>query len=437
MRNLTTLQQFPQPVSPPSNVRSSSAVDRLLGLDWLRAVAAILVVFLHAAMPYLVHPFPGLVWAVQPVERSPAVDLIAWTINTFIMPLFFLMNGYFAARLLQKSGESKFLRHRLNRLGGPFLFAAIVILPMDLYTWLLGWVGDELIPINKLRSLKIKGELGDSLHGVSHLWFLQYVLLYCVAACGISWVIRRSVASQQSPQVLQIQERQSSATWRFKWSIMAIAIAVAGATLWWQPRIVIGFRHHWLPMWENVLYYSIPFALGWFWDSWGPRLIDGPQLRRTAVTHLVIACGLFIVLWPELCLHLENETIPVQRAQVPFLFAATGIATSTGLFAGALSMKLTQIPEAVRYLSRASFWIYLFHHPVVGLVQINLKPFQVTPFTKCLLTTGISLGICLLTYEGLVRKTWIGLLLNGVKEGTQKRVIPTVLPEETPARRAA
>lgn len=437
MQNLTMAKLSSGSSLSHSRDAAGAPSHRLLGLDWLRAIAAILVVLLHAAIPYASHPFPGLFWAIQPLEQSHAADLIAWSINSFIMPLFFVMNGYFAARLLQRSGEGAFLRHRLKRLGGPFLLAAIVVLPMDLYIWLLGWVSEDLIPINKMRSLKIRGELGDSLHGVAHLWFLQYVLFYCVATCGISWLIRRRSRTPENSQVLSFQRAVPNASATLKWTVLTLAIGIAGVTLWWQPRIVIGFRNHWIPMWENVLYYSVPFALGWFWDSWIPRCEKGTSLRRTSATHLALACGLFIALWPQLCLHLENESIPVERAQVPFLFAATGIFASTGFFAGALSLNLPRIPEVIRYLSKASFWIYLFHHPMVGLVQINLKPFELTPLAKTFLTTVIALGICLLTYEGLVRKTWVGLLLNGVKEGATTIAPSAPLPEETSVRRAA
>lgn len=437
VQNLTMGQLSSRSTRPDSHKEAGTSSHRLLGLDWLRAMAAILVVLLHAALPYLNHPFPGLIWAIQPLEQSHTADLIAWSINSFIMPLFFVMNGYFAARLLQRSGEGAFLRHRLKRLGGPFLFAAIVILPMDLYIWLLGWVGEELIPINKMRSLKIRGELGDSLHGVAHLWFLQYVLLYCVASCGVSWLFRRLTRTPGSSQVLSFQRAAPSASGALKWTALTLAIGIAGATLWWQPRIVIGFRHNWLPMWENLLYYAVPFSLGWFWDSWAPRSQEGIPLRRTSAVHIALACGLFIALWPQLCLHLENETIPVQRAQVPFLFAATGILASTGLFAGALSLNVSQIPEVIRYLSKASFWIYLFHHPMVGLVQINLKVFELAPLVKTFLTTGITLGVCLLTYEGWVRKTWLGLLLNGVRESTARVAPSAPVSEESPVRRAA
>lgn len=411
-----------QPASAPS---IPPLTPRLAGIDLLRALAAILVVALHAAVPYMSDPLPGLTWSIMPTEQSDAVNLIGWCIDGFIMPLFFLISGYFAARLLRQRGSAAFRVHRLRRIGGPLLFACLVILPMDLYIWLTGWLICDLVSLREILALKIKSDLGDSLYGVAHLWFLQYLLIYSLTASFFSdyfakWRSNRKSSTEASETTCgnSLTEAGTDAGKRrspvvISLLTLSVGILVAGGILWWQPRIVIGFRHSWGPLWENLIYYLVPFFLGWFWDLHTVPRASSPG-RWGA--QLAVACLAFVWLWPELLIHLKSETIPVSRAQVPFLFAAFGLLLSTGLFGALLNARLMRIPGSLKYVSNASFWIYLFHHPIVALTQVNLLSVQMAPIWKFCLSTAIALTTCLLTYEGLVRRTWLGNLLNGIQE---------------------
>jgi fucose 4-O-acetylase-like acetyltransferase len=401
----------------------------MYGVDWLRAAAAVLVVMLHASIPYLTHPLPGLIWSTESTEHSAGVNLLAWWIDGFIMPVFFLMSGFFAAKVFHQRGADAFLKHRLSRLGLPFLFAFVFILPLDLYAWLLGWVNAGLIPISKLKSLKVQGSLGEALWGVSHLWFLEYMLVYCLAAWGISRVNR------VNPFRKQVLRYWSAVPVGMTWMAAAMGIAVAAAVLWKQPRIVIGFRHHWLPCWENLIYYAVPFLLGWTWqrvERPGERLGWGMGFRLAA------ASAVFMVLWPRLLAHVEQEFVPAADPLVPILFATFGVLMATSLFGLAQSLKIASVPAGVAYLSKASFWIYLLHHPLVGLAHDDLALVNWPPVVEFGLTVVLVLAICVMSFEVLVRRTWIGILLHGYREqpltGAMRQ--PPIL-EEDRSRRAA
>jgi peptidoglycan/LPS O-acetylase OafA/YrhL len=69
----------------------------------------------------------------------------------------------------------------------------------------------------------------------------------------------------------------------------------------------------------------------------------------------------------------------------------------------------------VRYLSDASYWLYIAHLPLVMLLQIWIAnatwPSGLKLLSICVLTTALLLGM----YEYGVRYTWIGTMLNGRK----------------------
>ena len=73
-----------------------------------------------------------------------------------------------------------------------------------------------------------------------------------------------------------------------------------------------------------------------------------------------------------------------------------------------------QLRERIRYVAEASFWIYLMHHPLVGLIQIDLKWLLPTlsPFAKACLATSIALVWSLASYEWLLRTSKLGRLIG-------------------------
>jgi peptidoglycan/LPS O-acetylase OafA/YrhL len=252
---------------------------RLYGLDWLRAVAALAVVALHAGIAYTVQPFPGLAWPVHDPQPSVVVDALTWWIDAWIMPLFFIISGFLAAQLFVRLGPAEFLRHRTRRLVGPLAFACVVILPLDLYVWLLGWVVEERIPLKKLRSLKL-GDAGADLWGIAHLWYLEYLLVFCVGAWGLAWGWRRFAEGRGR---LWLPAKRSG--------VLPALAACSAIALWCDPQLVIGFRHAWHPLPANVLYYAPCFAAGWWMQTRGTLAAGG---TRWAIVGLVAS---LVLIW--------------------------------------------------------------------------------------------------------------------------------------------
>ena len=109
---------------------SPSAQQRLHGLDFLRALMMLLGVVLHSAQLYLTMPIIDYYW--DPA-RSFSMDAILIFINTFRMPVFFLLAGFFMAMLLLRRGEQAMLENRYQRLIVPFvLFLPPLALVMTL-----------------------------------------------------------------------------------------------------------------------------------------------------------------------------------------------------------------------------------------------------------------------------------------------------------------
>ena len=116
---------------------------RLPAFDYLRSFGVLLVLLHHAALAYVTFGFLNPYDFMQ--TFSPVVDGLKWAgfdrivlVNdTFFMPLLFFVSGLFVWTGLQKKGVLRFLSARFLRLGLPFIFGLVVIIPVAYYPTVL------------------------------------------------------------------------------------------------------------------------------------------------------------------------------------------------------------------------------------------------------------------------------------------------------------
>jgi glucan biosynthesis protein C len=109
---------------------------RDIAIDYLRAFVIVLVVFLHAALAYTsfsTFNAARYVDSSAPIvdaSRWPPLDLVVIFFDTFFMALLFFVSGLFVLSSLERKGRRSFLLARLQRLGIPFVFAALLLAPL-------------------------------------------------------------------------------------------------------------------------------------------------------------------------------------------------------------------------------------------------------------------------------------------------------------------
>ena len=76
--------------------------------------------------------------------------------------------------------------------------------------------------------------------------------------------------------------------------------------------------------------------------------------------------------------------------------------------------KLCRRPRAfVRYVADSSYWMYLVHLPIVVWLQVAVAEWPWHWSLKLGFVSGTTILFALVTYDLLVRSTWMGWLLNG------------------------
>lgn len=380
--------------------------NRMHGIDVLRAGAIVLVVLLHSAHGYIPNQMPGLIWPVHDARPSLLVDGLFWWIEGMIMPLFLWMSGWFSWDLLASLGPDGFLRHRVKRILAPLAFASLCILPANFYAWAFGLVLDGRSSWRKLRSLQFDPDIQNEIWGLSHLWYLEYVFLYCLIAYAAVHIGRR-YATPVAWAVRSVGRRVAAAPA----ILLTMMFVPATGILVVEPEVVIGFQHGFLPYPAKFLYSGLFFFGGLWMKAGGRQTID--VLRGRAIASLIVTVPLYLIMltlthrW-----FTSSGFAPIDGlvyAAVTSLFAWFTVFGFVGL-----CLRIDRPPHAaVRYVAEASFWIYLAHHPLVGLISSLLGPTTPAAGIKFVVVATVTLAVTLWTYHTFVRSTWIGELLNG------------------------
>ena len=144
---------------------------------------------LHSAISYFPFPDDYLDQIYLDAKSSPFFDYLVKFIHSFRMPVFFVMAGFFAAFLFDTRGAMGFLRHRWQRVGVPLIGAWIVVYPV---TAACSIYANSLSTGPTLRALASDTVSLEHLLStlLLHLWFLYYLLIFCVIAVLIAPLLR-------------------------------------------------------------------------------------------------------------------------------------------------------------------------------------------------------------------------------------------------------
>lgn len=314
------------------------------------------------------------------------------------MPLFLFMSGYFAFGLLQRKTLSEFVQHRYRRILLPLLFACVSILPLDFYAWGIGFVLDGRASWRKLRSLKFDESITQDLWGLSHLWYLQYLLLYSLLL-AVGWVAWKRVTRNSTDNARSLLTRMG----------MALLPTATMAVLLIEPEVVIGFQHSAFPVPAKFAYSGL-FFCGGVLLCCSPHLIE--KLKRISPALLAVSIPLTVLM-----VRLTHDYFRVgfdSDSEKLYAVTTASFAWLTVVGLSGLCLRIQRpLPQSIQFVGVASFWVYLFHHPVVGLVQALLGQTSLPAIAKFCLATISTMVICLASYRYLVDGTWVGRLLNG------------------------
>jgi glucans biosynthesis protein C len=378
--------------SPDSGTGSPARPGpRLHGLDALRGGALLLGIVLHSLMPYL----PGGGWIPKDSHDSTVATVVVSTIHLFRMVLFMMLAGYFGRMVVRRRGARDYVRDRGLRILLPLVvFGPLVLVSLagvvELDAALRGTPATALPDVSPwLLVLTAPG----------HLWFLG-VLVQCVVVTVLARAVLTRLVGPES--LAAVTERLGNVLATPAVGLGAAAVPYLCALLL-QGRAGDGIAQPTTVLPEPIplIGYLGAFLVGWCLQGRGDALT---RIARAWASHLVAAValtGLGLV---------TGESLPSGVHAV--VVALAGWAWTFGLL-GACVRFLRRDRAWIRYVADASYWMYLIHLPIVMITGIVLADLAWPVLVKVVVVWAVCAALLPVSYDLMVRDTWLGAWLNG------------------------
>jgi peptidoglycan/LPS O-acetylase OafA/YrhL len=398
------------PHLPPLN---AGKPGRLYFLDHLRIALTILVIAHHVGQAY--GPTGGA-WPIQEALRAPILGPFFTVNRSFFMSLFFLISGYLMVMSYDRSRPLAFVKGRLLRLGVPLLAFFFLVIPLQQYLchWHAGDCGTMSFGRYYIGTYLGHGERPAGWNGnwpemnFGHLWYVEHLLLVSLgyALLRIAW--KRSSVAQPPSAGGTITPTGGGATSTklpgyLAIVLFALVLALASATIriWYPIDKWIGFLGF-----VQVAFADVPRDLSFF-------ILGAVAYRRqwflglsnrTGRTWLMI--GLILAgLWYAYVMGLR-QVVPISRNAMGVVYPVWEALLCCGLCIGLLYLfreKLNRQNRWTKAMAEGQYAAYLFHVPIVILIQYLLASAALSPFSKFLLVTAAAVPLTFF-FADMVRK---------------------------------
>jgi glucans biosynthesis protein C len=348
--------------------RSSRALHNL------RAVVILVVLAFHSVLAYVQwipessagFNDPPYLWRAFPIVDSHrwfGFDLFCAWQDVFLMSLMFLLSGLFVWPSLQRKRGWGFVRDRLRRLGLPYVFGVLVLIPIAVYPAYLATGGDPSVTVYLQHYVALPFLPNGQ------LWFLWQLLALNFVAVGLNWIApdavrtlgRWSAAAGQRPEVYFSALIALSA-------IAYVPLALAFTPWAWSNSGLLSVQ------WCRPLLYGVYFfagvGIGAAGIDVGLVAADGALGRRWKLWLAVAIATLF--LWMGVTALTMNGSAPLIieiAADLCFVLACAGGC----FFVIASSLRFGTKPSSgLDSLSTNAYSLYLVHYDFVVWLQYAL-----------------------------------------------------------------
>lgn len=396
--------------------------DRLHGLDALRGGALLLGVVLHASLAF----FPQQIWIVADDSRSIGAAWLFFAIHLFRMTAFFLIAGLFAHMMLARKGWRGFARDRASRITGPLLAFWLPV---------MAGIVTALVWNAHANGLVVPGAPPPppptydwTNFPLTHLWFLYVLTLFYA---GVLILRAPFAALDRNGAWGRAVDRLTGALVGW-WTPVVLAVPLALA-MWLDPAWVAFFAVPTpdagvVPDAAALVGFGLAFGLGFLLDRRRDLL---NRIAAWSPLFLAVAVAAGVWAWtlaggPNMAPMVEPTVDKALAAAVVALAVYASALAATGLCLRFLSGR----NPVLRYLSDASYWIYILHLPLVMLAQVWIQDWTAPWWAKL---AGVSIGVfvvCLVSYELMVRHTFLGRWLNGRRVPWRRPRQPVLVPAE-------
>ncbi|AOT06870.1 acyltransferase family protein [Pseudoalteromonas luteoviolacea] len=377
-------------------------------IDNLRCFALLLGIVFHAALAY--SPYFHNIWLSADSSKAVIFDGLTHWLHLFRMPVFFVIAGFCSALIITKKGAATFIKQRLKRILLPFL----VFLPLVIASFIhvLSWGADIATPLPPIYAAF--NAMTEPQISTAHLWFLWILIQLCL----LHWSVYHISGS--------LHKRLNCTVNMAIYPL--ILMACCFVTLLAQPT-PFPAPDKLLPQLWALTFYGAFYLFGII-------LFHNPALFKRAHSAIlplsltaILSLTAYLVYLPEaptlqqvIAAAKQGAFTPsgIQHMQVVAIQAVAIVSWTTLILLLGYRF-FNQKNNICRYLSDASYWVYLIHVPVLLYIQMPLINTALPAIVKLIISVVGTLSISLLTYHFAVKHTVIGRLLTGNHKNIKKQ----------------
>ena len=386
--------------------------QRIYFLDNLRTILVFLVVLLHSGMTYEAG-FDSF-WIVSDPDKCTQIALVRMYIDLFVMFIMFFISGYFIPASIENKKALDFLKSKFNRILFPWIIAVFTLIPAYKALFLLS----RNLPQEEWFSyFHIYQRSGADLSyfannpSQSWLWFLPMLFLFQVAYLILSKTPLLSVKMSLKTAVI------STVVIGFISSMIISNMGLKG----WTHSPVLDFQR------ERLLVYFLVFLLGslcyrlQIFDSdiknKKAYIISNVVLTASLTVYTIVAINLFYnIVDPARNHFFISEQIDKACYYLTLLLAMLSF---LHIFIHSFRFSFNKTNKLMDHLNRNSYYVYIIHMIVLGVIAFILVPVPLPAVVKYLILALATFVISHSLIYGFRRVVYI--------PASGKTVIPVLL----------
>ena len=375
--------------------------QRKYELDWLRVLAFAVLIFYHIGMLYVKDW--GFHYKSQ--YQSEFLQNIMLIVNSWRLPLLFLISGVAVRYYLNKVSVLKFMGMRSIRLLIPLAFAMLVIIPPQLYAEMV-YKGD-LVDYSYWQFYKIFLDFGHPVFedyqkffyqaDVNHLWYIRELWWFSLILVAIIPLLN----SQFIQNLVNYLANKRS-------PLRLIFIPLTLLTLlayFVFPSSDEGYR-----VARGFTFMIVGYLLGWNRGIWEIITKYRHVFLRLSMVSITSYLIYYQLIW-------KQRIDPIDRSLLDFAeytFAYFNRWVWILMILGYGSHYLNKPSSILKYLNEAVYPFYILHQSILIMAAYYLSPLALGGFYESVIVIFTTILLCAFGFE-IIRRFNILRILFGLK----------------------
>ena len=374
---------------------------RMYFLDNLKAFIILLMVAFHVGLGYMDPQIEW--WYVNDTLKNSLFNLFVLETDVYIMPIMFMLAGYFTIPVLNKRGIKEFWRDKLWRIVLPWIGGSLLVAPLIAYSIIFSRTPT---PPNYFSFWG--NEFWGAFFQQAHFWFLGILALFFLLLTFVY---------QQNPQYFK-KPAQVKMPSKWFFSLFALISAlpfflanlIFPADLWYTKLYIFCFQ----PVRLGLL--ACYFVLGVYaWkNAWFTGDGYNPKVLGWSIGAIVM---LVVFLYYRITFTFAPNVLPLFKAGHALTFSVFCLTTT---FAGiAVFHKFIDSDAYLwRRLAANSYIIYFIHQCIVIPLAYTVQQLQMNIWLKYFGVAITSLVLCFLVAEYIITP-----ILSLGKKDSKSRIV--------------